>query len=89
MRIHFALVCPQILRLFHFFGTGRCPDDEDAKVPKIKLLPSIKELGPPPKKPPRPPKVDLGAFQQNFPGRVFTWKEMVIRCPELQLFLLK
>ncbi|XP_034271064.1 FYN-binding protein 2 isoform X3 [Pantherophis guttatus] len=45
----------------------RCPDDEDAKLPKIKLLPSIKELGPPPKKPPRPPKVDLGAFQQNFP----------------------
>ncbi|KAM3839973.1 FYN-binding protein 2 isoform 2-T2 [Vipera latastei] len=48
-------------------SNGRCPDDEDAKVPKIKLLPSIKELGPPPKKPPRPPKVDLGAFQQNFP----------------------
>ncbi|KAG8132459.1 hypothetical protein E2320_010310 [Naja naja] len=45
----------------------RCPDDEDAKLPKIKLLPSIKELGPPPKKPPRPPKVDLGAFQQNCP----------------------
>ncbi|XP_032074356.1 FYN-binding protein 2 isoform X3 [Thamnophis elegans] len=45
----------------------RCPDDEDAKLPKIKLLPSIKELGPPPKKPPRPPKVDLRAFQQNFP----------------------
>uniref|UniRef100_A0A2D4PMK3 FYN-binding protein 2 n=1 Tax=Micrurus surinamensis TaxID=129470 RepID=A0A2D4PMK3_MICSU len=45
----------------------RCPNDEDAKLPKIKLLPSIKELGPPPKKPPRPPKVDLGAFQQNCP----------------------
>ncbi|XP_070602080.1 FYN-binding protein 2 isoform X3 [Erythrolamprus reginae] len=45
----------------------RCPDDEDAKLPKTKLLPSVKELGPPPKKPPRPPKVDLGAFQQNFP----------------------
>ncbi|XP_015670516.1 FYN-binding protein 2 isoform X3 [Protobothrops mucrosquamatus] len=48
-------------------SNGRCSDDEDAKVPKIKLLPSIKELGHPPKKPPRPPKVDLGAFQQNFP----------------------
>uniref|UniRef100_A0A8C5RLK2 FYN-binding protein 2 n=1 Tax=Laticauda laticaudata TaxID=8630 RepID=A0A8C5RLK2_LATLA len=45
----------------------RCPDDEDTKLPKIKLLPSIKELGPPPKKPPRPPKVDLAAFQQNCP----------------------
>ncbi|XP_058034376.1 FYN-binding protein 2 isoform X2 [Ahaetulla prasina] len=45
----------------------RYADDEDAKLPKIKLLPSVKELGPPPKKPPRPPKVDLGAFQQDFP----------------------
>ncbi|XP_026562947.1 FYN-binding protein 2 isoform X2 [Pseudonaja textilis] len=45
----------------------RCPDDENTKLPKIKLLPSIKELGPPPKKPPRPPKVDLAAFQQNCP----------------------
>lgn len=45
----------------------RWHDDEDAKFPKIKLLPPIKELGPPPKKPPRPPKVDLGAFQKNFP----------------------
>ncbi|KAM6458372.1 FYN-binding protein 2 [Liasis olivaceus] len=36
-------------------------------LPKIKLLPSMEELGPPPKKPPRPPKVDLAAFHQNFP----------------------
>lgn len=90
--MHCLLLFLQNLRLFHFFGTERCPDDEDIKLPKIKLLPSIKELGPPPKKPPRPPKIDLGAFQQNFPGKVFTWwhcKEMVTRCPELQLFLIK
>ncbi|XP_044158315.1 FYN-binding protein 2 [Bufo gargarizans] len=55
------------------------PDDNSAedkkekevhKVPSLKILPSITSLGPPPSKPPRPPKVDLSAYftgssQQN------------------------
>ncbi|XP_061489138.1 FYN-binding protein 2 isoform X2 [Rhineura floridana] len=44
----------------------RLHDVEEIKLPKIKPLPSIISLGPPPKKPPRPPKVNLGAFQQKF-----------------------
>ncbi|XP_048352716.1 FYN-binding protein 2 isoform X3 [Sphaerodactylus townsendi] len=38
---------------------------KEVKVPKNKPLPSIVSLGPPPKKPPRPPKVDLRAFYQK------------------------
>ncbi|XP_062994478.1 FYN-binding protein 2 isoform X2 [Elgaria multicarinata webbii] len=45
-------------------------DDEEIKLPKPKPLPSIISLGPPPKKPPRPPKVDLGTFQWNLPDAV-------------------
>ncbi|XP_015275748.1 PREDICTED: uncharacterized protein C1orf168 homolog [Gekko japonicus] len=37
----------------------------EVKAPRNKLLPSIVSLGPPPKKPPRPPKVDLSAFHQK------------------------
>nr|XP_034977448.1 FYN-binding protein 2 isoform X3 [Zootoca vivipara] len=38
---------------------------EKITLPKPKPLPSIFSLGPPPKKPPRPPNVDLGPFQKN------------------------
>ncbi|XP_060089004.1 FYN-binding protein 2 [Heteronotia binoei] len=38
---------------------------KEVKVPKNKSLPSIVSLGLPPKKPPRPPKVDLSAFHQK------------------------
>ncbi|XP_077189708.1 FYN-binding protein 2 isoform X2 [Paroedura picta] len=38
---------------------------KEAKVPKNKPLPSIALLGPPPKKPPRPPKMDLSVFHQK------------------------
>nr|XP_056700744.1 FYN-binding protein 2 [Euleptes europaea] len=48
----------------------QCSNEEqhhlkEVKVPKNKPLPSIVSLGPPPKKPPRPPKVDLSAFHQK------------------------
>ncbi|XP_062834338.1 FYN-binding protein 2 isoform X2 [Anolis carolinensis] len=38
-------------------------DGGETRLLKIKPLPPIKSLGPPPKKPPRPPKVDLSNFQ--------------------------
>ncbi|XP_074858751.1 FYN-binding protein 2 isoform X2 [Carettochelys insculpta] len=48
-------------------GTGSQPDVKNSKPPKIKPLPSVESLGSPPKKPPRPPKVNLSAFRQSEP----------------------
>ncbi|XP_053099638.1 FYN-binding protein 2 isoform X2 [Hemicordylus capensis] len=45
-------------------------DVEENKFPKPKPLPSIVSLGPPPKKPPRPPKVSISIFQRNSPDAV-------------------
>uniref|UniRef100_A0A8C3P6Q6 Uncharacterized protein n=1 Tax=Chrysemys picta bellii TaxID=8478 RepID=A0A8C3P6Q6_CHRPI len=42
-------------------------DVKDRKPPKVKPLPSVESLGSPPKKPLRPPKVNLGAFRQSAP----------------------
>ncbi|XP_072853767.2 FYN-binding protein 2 isoform X1 [Pogona vitticeps] len=47
--------------------TERQNDAEELKLPKTKPLPSIVSLGPPPKKPARPPKVDLSPFCRNLP----------------------
>ncbi|XP_006025793.1 FYN-binding protein 2 isoform X1 [Alligator sinensis] len=40
-------------------------DVTDNKLPKIKPLPSVESLGPPPEKPQRPPKVNLCSFQHS------------------------
>ncbi|XP_054547516.1 FYN-binding protein 2 [Talpa occidentalis] len=40
------------------------PDVKHHQLPKTKPLPSIESLGPPPRKPPKPPVVDLQAFQR-------------------------
>ncbi|KAJ6662592.1 hypothetical protein lerEdw1_011729, partial [Lerista edwardsae] len=57
---------------------------DEIQLPKTKSLPSAQLLGPPPKKPPRPPKVDLSTFQQNPPGlqlkvKAFTMEPYPIR----------
>ncbi|KAJ7332669.1 hypothetical protein JRQ81_014849 [Phrynocephalus forsythii] len=44
---------------------------EEINFPKPKPLPSITSLGPPPKKPARPPKVDLTPFRRNLLGKAF------------------
>ncbi|XP_026507644.1 FYN-binding protein 2 isoform X2 [Terrapene carolina triunguis] len=51
----------------HHAGTERQLDVKDSKPPKVKPLPSVKSLGSPPKKPLRPPKLNLGAFRQSAP----------------------
>ncbi|XP_065409944.1 FYN-binding protein 2 isoform X1 [Chrysemys picta bellii] len=51
----------------HHAGTERQLDVKDRKPPKVKPLPSVESLGSPPKKPLRPPKVNLGAFRQSAP----------------------
>ncbi|XP_038269772.1 FYN-binding protein 2 isoform X2 [Dermochelys coriacea] len=48
-------------------GTERQLDVKDTKPPKVKPLPSVESLGSPPKKPLRPPKVNLCAFRQSAP----------------------
>ncbi|KAM9130593.1 FYN-binding protein 2 [Pangshura tecta] len=48
-------------------GTERQPDVKDSKPPKVKPLPSVESLGSPPKKPLRPPKVNLSAFRRSPP----------------------
>ncbi|KAG8518962.1 FYN-binding protein 2, partial [Galemys pyrenaicus] len=40
------------------------PDVKHHQLPKTKPLPSVESLGPPPRKPPKPPVVDLQAFQR-------------------------
>ncbi|XP_012577643.1 PREDICTED: uncharacterized protein C1orf168 homolog [Condylura cristata] len=40
------------------------PDTKHHQLPKTKPLPSIESLGPPPRKPPKPPVVDLQDFQR-------------------------
>ncbi|XP_054837935.1 FYN-binding protein 2 [Eublepharis macularius] len=54
---------------------------KDCKLPKNKPLPSIVSLGPPPKKPPRPPKVDLSIFHKRLPDAVDD-EYMTPECPE-------
>ncbi|XP_043376677.1 FYN-binding protein 2 isoform X4 [Chelonia mydas] len=51
----------------HQAGTERQLDVKDSKPPKVKPLPSVESLGSPPKKPLRPPKVNLCAFRQSAP----------------------
>lgn len=51
----------------HHAGTERQLDVKDSKPPKVKPLPSVESLGSPPKKPLRPPKVNLSAFRQSAP----------------------
>uniref|UniRef100_A0A452GMZ6 FYN-binding protein 2 n=1 Tax=Gopherus agassizii TaxID=38772 RepID=A0A452GMZ6_9SAUR len=51
----------------HHAGTERQLDIKDSKPPKVKPLPSVESLGSPPKKPLRPPKVNLSAFRQSAP----------------------
>ncbi|XP_039929082.1 FYN-binding protein 2 isoform X2 [Hirundo rustica] len=48
-------------------GAGKWSYSPGSKWPKIKPLPSAESLGPAPGKPPRPPKVDLSAFQSTMP----------------------
>ncbi|XP_074401834.1 FYN-binding protein 2 isoform X5 [Zonotrichia albicollis] len=48
-------------------GAGKWNDSPGSKWPRIKPLPSAASLGPAPGKPPRPPKVDLSAFQSIMP----------------------
>ncbi|XP_067391659.1 FYN-binding protein 2 [Emydura macquarii macquarii] len=51
----------------HHAGTEKQLDVKNSKIPKIKPLPSIESLGSPPKKPLRPPKVNLCAFRHSDP----------------------
>ncbi|KAM7014542.1 FYN-binding protein 2 isoform 3-T3 [Passerculus sandwichensis] len=48
-------------------GAGKRNYSPGSKWPRIKPLPSAASLGPAPGKPPRPPKVDLSAFQSTMP----------------------
>uniref|UniRef100_A0A8C9MTW2 FYN binding protein 2 n=1 Tax=Serinus canaria TaxID=9135 RepID=A0A8C9MTW2_SERCA len=48
-------------------GGGKWSSSPGSKWPRIKPLPSAESLGPAPGKPPRPPKVDLSAFQSTMP----------------------
>ncbi|XP_033372233.1 FYN-binding protein 2 isoform X2 [Parus major] len=48
-------------------GAGKWSYSPGSKWPRIKPLPSAESLGPAPGKPPRPPKVDLSAFQSTVP----------------------
>ncbi|CAN8217194.1 unnamed protein product [Coccothraustes coccothraustes] len=48
-------------------GAGKWSYSPGSKWPRIKPLPSAESLGPAPRKPPRPPKVDLRAFQSTMP----------------------
>lgn len=41
------------------------PESRHQQLPKIKPLPSIETLGPPPQKPSKPPFVDLQAFRRQ------------------------
>ncbi|KAF5923117.1 hypothetical protein HPG69_012206 [Diceros bicornis minor] len=41
------------------------PDVRHHQLPKMKPLPSMESLGPPPQKPPKPPVVNLQAFQRQ------------------------
>ncbi|XP_044286282.1 FYN-binding protein 2 [Varanus komodoensis] len=50
--------------------TEKLHANEKIKHPNTKPLPSLILLGPPPKKPPRPPTVDLGIFQRKLPAAV-------------------
>ncbi|XP_065594404.1 FYN-binding protein 2 isoform X2 [Cyrtonyx montezumae] len=49
-------------------GAGTCLDSPGSKPPRIRPLPSAASLGPAPGKPPRPPNVDLSAFQSMVPS---------------------
>ncbi|KAM4896309.1 FYN-binding protein 2 [Sylvia borin] len=48
-------------------GAGKWSYSPGRKWPRIKVLSSAESLGPAPGKPPRPPKVDLSAFQSTMP----------------------
>ncbi|XP_063263073.1 FYN-binding protein 2 [Prinia subflava] len=48
-------------------GAGKWSYSPGSKWPRMKPLPSAESLGPAPGKPPRPPKVDLSAFQSTMP----------------------
>ncbi|KAL2301964.1 hypothetical protein Nmel_011366 [Mimus melanotis] len=48
-------------------GAGKWSYSPGNKWPRIKPLPAAESLGPAPRKPPRPPKVDLSAFQSTMP----------------------
>ncbi|KAM9379163.1 FYN-binding protein 2 [Phaethornis superciliosus] len=47
---------------------GKWSESPGSKQPRIKPLPSAESLGPPPGKPARPPKFDLGPFQSAVPS---------------------
>uniref|UniRef100_K7F773 FYN-binding protein 2 n=1 Tax=Pelodiscus sinensis TaxID=13735 RepID=K7F773_PELSI len=49
----------------HPSGPEKQLEVKNRKLPKIKPLPSVQSLGSPPKKPLRPPKVNLSAFRQS------------------------
>ncbi|XP_059779597.1 FYN-binding protein 2 isoform X1 [Balaenoptera ricei] len=51
------------------------PDVSHPQLPNTKPLPSVKSLGPPPAKPPRPPVVNLQAFQRQAPALPKTHRE--------------
>ncbi|NWS85790.1 FYB1 protein, partial [Toxostoma redivivum] len=46
--------------------------DRSSRIPKRKILPPVSKLGQPPKKPSRPPSVDLGKFQQSRQEKTLT-----------------
>ncbi|XP_056353544.1 FYN-binding protein 2 isoform X3 [Oenanthe melanoleuca] len=50
-----------------FCQPGKWSYSPGSKWPRIKPLPPAESLGPAPGKPPRPPKVDLSAFQSTMP----------------------
>uniref|UniRef100_A0A669PAS2 FYN-binding protein 2 n=1 Tax=Phasianus colchicus TaxID=9054 RepID=A0A669PAS2_PHACC len=49
-------------------GAGTQSDSPGSKLPKIRPLPSAASLGPAPRKPLRPPKVDLSSFRSMVPS---------------------
>ncbi|XP_059111830.1 FYN-binding protein 2 [Peromyscus eremicus] len=62
--------------------TSPVPDEPESRhqqLPKIKPLPSIETLGPPPKKPSKPPFVDLQAFHRQPTAVSKTLKEVTVK----------
>lgn len=49
--------------ILHCLCSENQPDVKHHQLPKMKPLPSMEFLGPPPTKPPRPPAVSLHVFQ--------------------------
>ncbi|XP_028743781.1 FYN-binding protein 2 isoform X2 [Peromyscus leucopus] len=62
--------------------TSPVPDEPESRhqqLPKIKPLPSIETLGPPPQKPSKPPFVDLQAFRRQPTAVSKTLKEVTVK----------